>query len=761
MHAYWNRFVELLSTRIDGASLAMFRIFLGFEVVLTAFSLLVPAPASEGDYAVGVANHFSTPPAHWFFSYHGFEWLRPWPEPGMTVHCLVLLLAGVFVTLGLYYRVAIVVALLARTYVFLLDEAIYNNHYYLECLLLFLLACMPASQVFSLDRWRLARQTSARRQPATEVPFWTVFLLRAQLFIVYFYGGVTKLQAQYLLDAEPMKTLLRDPNVWAPYETWLPPSVMQSLHTLASRPETAYVLGYCGLLYDLLIGLLLVFRRTRALGIVLTLVFHGLNHFLFFDDIGWFPLLGVLSATIFLEPDWPRRFWRALRERRVPRPDWRWLVGGAILLPVVGAALGWHSVPTLRPRPKPSDYLRRGTLALICTWVAFQAIWPLRHFVIAGDVNWTNEGERFSWRMKSNLKLTRSPVFRVEDPRVVQRAADGTWQVDWQAFGISPTIYHDVNPAAIDWRAMPAWLIEYSPFVGERLVFNTRHGRAAEEPSVTPAELHARANEVWRPSFHREIDGGQFISPEPLSTLLTSFEKQLAAESAPPLVLDALRYAQIRAAEVEQTTPGTPDYDGKLQDLQIALSNLLADADYGGLVRTLLRSTVPFGTSGGRACPSGVFVIDDPSLVSTDEKGITQFDRQKIAPLGVTTQHVFAELERNAHWEWSSLPQTIVYADAAGNLSLLWNQHTDLLRLQDSMMQMRPYMIHQYANRIADLWQQKHGRRPRVLVTNYVALVPRPPQLLIDPQADLASVPLLHFGHNSWILPLESARPAK
>ncbi|MBX3412137.1 MAG: HTTM domain-containing protein [Pirellulales bacterium] len=759
MHALKNRFVELLSTRVDGASLAMFRIFLGVEVVLTACSLLVPSSASEADYAVGVANHFSMPPAHWFFPYHGFEWVRPWPEPGMTTHCLVLLLAGSFVALGLYYRVAIVVAFLARTYIFLLDESIYNNHYYLECLLLFLLAWMPAAQVFSLDRWRHSRQTSSRRQPASDVPFWSIFLLRAQLFLVYFFGGVTKLQTQYLLDGEPMKTLLRDPGVWAPYEALLPAAFMQPIRELASRAETAYFLGYCGLLYDLLIGFLLVFRRTRALGIVLTLIFHGLNHFLFFDDIGWFPLLGVLSATIFLEPDWPRRFWHAVRERRLPRPEWRWLIGGAILLPGVGAALGWWSAPTPRVAPKRHELIGSVAFAMIVAWVAFQALWPLRHYAIAGDVNWTNEGERFSWRMKSNLKLTRSPVFRVEDARVLGRDAQGAWQIDWQALGTPVTVYHDVAPAAIDWRAMPELFIEYSPFVGERLIYNARHDLPADRPAPTLEESRSRIGSLWQQAFQRPVAGDPLVVPRTLAELLNGWDKQLTADRVPVHLSDAGRYAQIRAAEVEDATPGAPDYDGKLQSLQLALSILLVEPEYGRQLRALLRDSVPLATSGAKSVPAGIYVIDDAALAQTDDKGVMRLDRAKLAPLGAAAQHVFAELERNAHWEWSSLPRTLVYADPQGNYQLLWNQHADLLRLQDSMMQVRPYMIHQYANRIAELWEQEQGRRPRVFVTNYVALVPRPPQLLIDPQADLAAVPLRLFGHNEWILPLDAPRP--
>jgi hypothetical protein len=40
-------------------------------------------------------------------------------------------------------------------------------------------------------------------------------------------------------------------------------------------------------------------------------------------------------------------------------------------------------------------------------WILFQALFPLRHFLYPGWVEWTNEGHRFAWRMK--LTDRRSP----------------------------------------------------------------------------------------------------------------------------------------------------------------------------------------------------------------------------------------------------------------------------------------------------------------------------------------------------------------
>jgi hypothetical protein len=59
---------------------------------------------------------------------------------------------------------------------------------------------------------------------------------------------------------------------------------------------------------------------------------------------------------------------------------------------------------------------------------------------------------------------------------------------------------------------------------------------------------------------------------------------------------------------------------------------------------------------------------------------------------------------------------------------------------------------------VASLWEKKYGRRPVVNAYTSVSLNNRPPQALVDPRADLASVPVTYFGHNAWIKDLEVSR---
>lgn len=117
----------------------------------------------------------------------------------MYIHWGVLGTLAVFIATGFLYRVSVVLFFLAFTYSFLLDQALYLNHLYLVCLFSFLLIFMPANRALSIDSWlrpRIRSQTT---------PAWTMWLLRLQIGVVYFYGGVAKISPDWL-RCEPMRS---------------------------------------------------------------------------------------------------------------------------------------------------------------------------------------------------------------------------------------------------------------------------------------------------------------------------------------------------------------------------------------------------------------------------------------------------------------------------------------------------------------------------------------------------------------------------
>lgn len=336
----WRVAVARAFEPVDVASLACFRV---------AFGAVMAWEVVRFFQNGWIAACYIDPPFH--FTYYGFGWVRPWPGVGMYVHFAVLGLAALGILLGLWYRLCAPVFFVGFAYVFLLDEALYLNHFYLIVLLSLLLALLPMDVALSID----GRRRPTRRSDT--VPAWTLFLLRAQVGIPYLYGGLAKLNPDWL-RGEPMRS-------WLAERTDVP-----VLGTYFTQEWMVFTFAYGGLLLDLAIVPLLAWRRTRPFAFGLGVVFHGLNAVLF--DIGIFPWLMMAATTIFFAPDWPRRL-RLMPPRR----------------PVAVEGL-----------MRPSTPRAPLTIVAVAAYLCVQVLVPLRHFAYPGDVSWTEEGHRFSWHMK-------------------------------------------------------------------------------------------------------------------------------------------------------------------------------------------------------------------------------------------------------------------------------------------------------------------------------------------------------------------------
>jgi hypothetical protein len=193
--------------------------------------------------------------------------------------------------------------------------------------------------------------------------------------VVYFYGAVAKLNVDWLAG-EPMLTTLTQRAPEVPEIAYLVPPWL-----------LARGIAWAGLAVDLAIPLLLLGRRTVGWGIALAVAFHLLNGI--FLPIGVFSWLMMGAVLIFLPPDWPRR------------------------LPGVPQQL--------RAAPLPA---RPFALVLVGVYMLVQLLVPLRHWLYPGDVNWTEEGHRFSWRMKLRSKDS------VIDIRATDPATGRSWRID-------------------------------------------------------------------------------------------------------------------------------------------------------------------------------------------------------------------------------------------------------------------------------------------------------------------------------------------
>ena len=327
------------------------------------------------------------------FTYYGFSWVKPWPGRGMYIHFFVLGLAAACVMAGFLYRIAAPVFFVAFTYFFLLDQTRYLNHFYLVCLISFLMCFVPAERAFSVDA--LLR----RKIRSDVVPAWTLWLLRAQIGIPYFFGGIAKLNSDWIRGGEPMRTWLR------------PMTAMPGFGSIFKTDLVVYGFVVGGLLLDLLVVPLILWRRTRPYAFAAAILFNLINAVIF--DIGIFPWLMLGALLIFFPPDLMRRFARAFMSPGQPFE----------VEPSQEVSSATTKTIPERSNPLPSFATQKLVAGLLAAYLAIQIVLPLRHYVYPGNVSWTEEGHNFSWHMKLRTKDGEA-VFIVTHPATGQ-----TWTI--------------------------------------------------------------------------------------------------------------------------------------------------------------------------------------------------------------------------------------------------------------------------------------------------------------------------------------------
>ncbi len=172
---------------VDAASLGVFRIGFG---IISAWEIW---RALDGNLIT--ADYELRP---YLFRWLAFEWVRPLPGRWLYVAFAVTGVAALFLAAGLFYRTAAIVHFVGITYWIVLEKAAYLNHRYLTGLIGFLLIFVPAHAAFSLD---------AKRKPwvrSPTLPAWTVWVMRFQVGVPYFFSGVAKLNFDWLVRNEPL-----------------------------------------------------------------------------------------------------------------------------------------------------------------------------------------------------------------------------------------------------------------------------------------------------------------------------------------------------------------------------------------------------------------------------------------------------------------------------------------------------------------------------------------------------------------------------
>lgn len=359
---YWAQVFDHLQQPIHIAPLITFRILFGLIMLggIIRFSLN------------GWISDLYVKPV-FYFTYPGFEWVQPLGHTGMHLLFGLMALFTILITLGLFYKIAIILFFLSFTYVELIDITNYLNHYYFISLISFLLIFLPANRYLSVDEYI---NPSIRQE---FVPRWMVGTIRLQVGLIYFFAGVAKLNADWLFNALPMK-------IWLPAKSHLP-----LIGHLMYKSWVAYLFSWFGAIYDLLISFFLLSRRTRPVAYIFVLLFH-LSTALFFPSIGLFPYVMIVCSLIFFNSNFHQRLLR--------------------VLPFANQ----HIEKTFAKNASAYPSLSKHAVSIsIGIFFLFQVLIPFRYLLYPGHLFWHEKGFRFSWRVMI-MEKSGNAFFYVKEP---------------------------------------------------------------------------------------------------------------------------------------------------------------------------------------------------------------------------------------------------------------------------------------------------------------------------------------------------------
>ena len=349
---------KFLFKQIDNTGLVLFRIVFGLLISLEAF----------GAIATGWVTNVLVKP-QFTFNFIGFDFLQVFQGPGMYAYFVVMGIFGLMVMFGYKYRLGMLGYALLWTGVYLMQKTSYNNHYYLMMLLCWIMIFLPANGRWSLD---------AKLRPALRkihMPSWCKWVLVLQVFIIFTYGSIAKCYPDWI-DGSAVLMFMKGKR-----DYWLIGSFLQV-------PWVHLVVSYVGIVFDLLIIPMLLWKRTRLLGFWLSVFFHLFNSVVF--QIGIFPYMSIAFALLFFSSETLQKVFR-IKKREIY---------SEVLLVV--------------------PHYKKVMLGFFTIYFIFQIGLPLRHWTFEDDVLWTEEGHRLSWRMMLRSKQGTLSV-SVEDKETKSR----------------------------------------------------------------------------------------------------------------------------------------------------------------------------------------------------------------------------------------------------------------------------------------------------------------------------------------------------
>ncbi len=335
-----NSFIQNhIFRNVDSFSLGLFRAIFG------AFMLIeMMVYASTGFYEGSIIS----PQFNFSYDYLGF--ISPGSPAVMNGLHFIMAIAAILIMVGLFFRWACVVFFICFTYFLLCCKGHFNNHFYLFSLFSFLLIFTNADRSFTLNKKEKVKDKI--------IPIWQLNMLKVQVFVVYFFGGIAKLNSDWLVKFQPMKKSLQAFSKGG----FLESDVM------------VMFFSYGGFLFDLLIGFLLMYKPTRKLA-ALGVIFFNVTNSIIYDDIGIFPFVMLSTLILFFPPE------------------------SDMIKKIKSLFVNQNTRVKASTAAAFSPNNKLVLIGLGC-YFAFQFLFPLRHHLITDNIIWSGISRNFSWHMK-------------------------------------------------------------------------------------------------------------------------------------------------------------------------------------------------------------------------------------------------------------------------------------------------------------------------------------------------------------------------
>nr|WP_088323333.1 HTTM domain-containing protein [Polaribacter tangerinus] len=350
------------NTQTNTAPLAIFRLLFGLLMFVSMLRFWING---------WIEKLYLLPKFH--FSYLGLEFIKP---IGNYTYFIFLIcgLSAIFIAIGYKYRFATIIFFLSFLYIELMDKTTYLNHYYFINLVSFLLIFLPANAYFSLDAYLNGKKY-------LKVPKWSIDSIKLLLIIVYFYAGLAKLNSDWLLRAMPLK-------IWLPSKFDIP----LIGETFMQQNWFHYAMSWSGMLYDLTIPFLLLYKKTRNMAFIAVVFFHVFTRVLF--PIGMFPYIMIIATLIFFENSFHQKIINFLTKN------------------ILITRKKIQSISTL----KLSNSRQKITKTVLCIFFIIQIMFPWRYLLYPGELFWNEQGYRFSWRVML-MEKAGSTNFKIVDTK--------------------------------------------------------------------------------------------------------------------------------------------------------------------------------------------------------------------------------------------------------------------------------------------------------------------------------------------------------